>query len=107
MFGLSGTELIIVLVVALLVLGPQKLPDLARNIGKGLREFRRATDTVRHTVEQEFYKMDQEVSTDLASPEASPVGPTVVGSTGAPPAPALPESAPDANATAPGGGKPA
>jgi sec-independent protein translocase protein TatB len=61
MFGMSGTELIIIIVVALLVLGPKKLPDLARSAGKALREFRKATEGIRQTVEQEFYKLDQDV----------------------------------------------
>ncbi len=65
MFGMSGTELIIVLVVALLVLGPQKLPELARQLGKGLREFRKATEGIRNTVEQEFYKMDQQLDREV------------------------------------------
>jgi sec-independent protein translocase protein TatB len=59
MFGMSGTELAIVLLVALLLLGPQKLPELARALGKGLRDFRKTTDDVRTTVESEFYRMDQ------------------------------------------------
>lgn len=78
MFGLSGTEIVIILVVALLVLGPKKLPDLARTVGKGLREFRRATDGIRTTVEGEFYKMDQEVSTNIPlgpPPELRPAPP--------------------------------
>jgi TatA/E family protein of Tat protein translocase len=58
MFGMSGTELAIVLIVALLFLGPTKLPELARSIGKGMREFRRATDDLRSSVESEFYRMD-------------------------------------------------
>jgi len=44
MFGLSGTELVIILGLALLLLGPQKLPSLARSVGKALRDVRRATD---------------------------------------------------------------
>ena len=67
MFGMSGTELIIVIIVALLVLGPKKLPDLARSAGKALRDFRKATEGIRQTVEQEFYKMDQ----DLSVPDAA------------------------------------
>ena len=42
MFGLGFGEIILVLVVALLVLGPEKLPALAKTLGKGMREFRRA-----------------------------------------------------------------
>src|SRR5215510_12811346 len=61
MFNISGTEIAIILIVALLVLGPQRLPELARGIGKFLREFRRQTDDVRTMVEREFYQMDQEI----------------------------------------------
>jgi sec-independent protein translocase protein TatB len=60
MFNIGAGELIFILVAALLVLGPQKLPEFARAIGKFVREFRRQTDEVRTVVEREFYKMDQE-----------------------------------------------
>lgn len=43
MFGIGPSELIIILVIALLVLGPKRLPELASGLGKGLAEFRRAT----------------------------------------------------------------
>ena len=59
MFGMSGTEIAIIFVLALLLLGPAKLPELARSLGKGLREFRRATDDLRSSVEGEFYRMDK------------------------------------------------
>jgi TatA/E family protein of Tat protein translocase len=43
MFGIGPSELIVILVIALLVLGPKRLPELAAGLGKGLAEFRRAT----------------------------------------------------------------
>jgi sec-independent protein translocase protein TatA len=43
-FQIGPLELIVVLVVALLVLGPQRLPEVARSIGRGMREFRTALD---------------------------------------------------------------
>ena len=46
MFNVGPLEIILVLVIALLVLGPQKLPDVARSVGKGLREFRTALSEV-------------------------------------------------------------
>src|SRR5690606_22817049 len=59
MFGLSFGEVLVILVVALLVLGPARLPSLARTIGKTLRDFRRATTDIRSSMEDEFYRMDQ------------------------------------------------
>ena len=61
MFNIGGVELAIILLAALLLLGPQRLPELARGFGKFLREFRRQTDEVRTMVEREFYQMDQEI----------------------------------------------
>src|SRR3954452_24444664 len=68
MFNVGPGELVLILVVALLVLGPKRLPELARGLGKFLREFRRQTDDVRSMVEREFYKMDQELETPAAPP---------------------------------------
>lgn len=60
MFNIGAGEMVFILVAALIVLGPQRLPELARAIGKFMREFRRQTDDVRNVVEREFYAMDEE-----------------------------------------------
>ncbi|KFA93342.1 Sec-independent protein translocase protein TatB [Archangium violaceum] len=79
MFNIGAGELILIVVVALLVLGPQKLPEFARTIGKFVREFRRQTDEVRTVVEREFYKMDQEIQ-DEPRPPVHPATPAVLPS---------------------------
>src|SRR5689334_24544344 len=60
MFNIGAGEMVVILVLALLILGPKRLPELARGIGKFLREFRRQTDEVRSVVTREFYQMDRE-----------------------------------------------
>ena len=67
MLNLGAGEIVLILVVALLVLGPKRLPELARGIGKFMRELRRQTDEVRSVVEREFYRMDQDLNSGLSS----------------------------------------
>ena len=50
MFGVGTQELLVILLIALIVVGPQKLPELARQIGKGMRELRKVQDEVRDMV---------------------------------------------------------
>jgi len=92
MFNLGAGEIAVIMIVALLLLGPDKLPELARGIGKFVREFRRQTDDVRGMVEREFYKMDQEVFSEdqakriEAPPPTEPATPSTAS-----PEPALTE----------------
>ena len=53
MFGIGFPELLLIAVIALVVIGPKRLPDLAKALGRGFAEFRRATDELKQTFEEE------------------------------------------------------
>lgn len=53
MFGIGFPELLMVLALALIVIGPKRLPDIARALGRGFTEFKRATDELKTTFQEE------------------------------------------------------
>ncbi len=54
MFGIGMTEMLIIGALALVILGPKKLPDVARSLGKGFAEFKRATNDLKSTIDMEI-----------------------------------------------------
>jgi sec-independent protein translocase protein TatB len=89
---LSVPHLIVIFIVALVVFGPEKIPELARNLGKVMAEFRRVTGDLRSTFEGHLRDLEREAdSRRIAAPAAAPAVPT--------PAPSASPDAPEADAT--------
>ncbi len=97
MFGIGGTELLVILVVALIVLGPKSVPQIARTLGKAMGEFRKVSTEFQRTLNteielEEHEKRKQEAEKELfgtqekAAAARSPPSPRRPG----PPPPLLP-----------------
>ena len=95
MFGIGMQELLLILVIALIVLGPKKLPDVAKALGKALNEFKRATSDFKESME-----VDHSLNTVKKSFEAMNDTPPAAGTTAPgpsdvkPPSPSPEEAAP-------------
>lgn len=78
MFGSIGMqELIIIFVIALIIFGPRKLPELGKSLGRSIAEFKRASNELRNTLEDEI-RIDEQKQTKTAPAPAQ--GPTPVES---------------------------
>jgi TatA/E family protein of Tat protein translocase len=64
-------ELIVLMVIALIVFGPRKLPELGRSLGRSLNEFKRASNELKHTLDEEIRVEEQRSSDRQRAPEAS------------------------------------
>ena len=78
MFGSIGMpELIIILVIALIIFGPRKLPELGRSLGKSINEFKKASNELRSTLEEEISAEEQKDRARAAAPAPPPAAPPV------------------------------
>ena len=60
MFGLGVGEILLILAIALIFIGPERLPDLARSLAKGYAEFRRSFDEMKNTIEKDMHSLNVE-----------------------------------------------
>jgi sec-independent protein translocase protein TatA len=71
MFGSIGMpELIVIFVIALIIFGPRKLPELGKSLGRSINEFKRASNELKSTLEEEI-RIDEQRQTESSKPVAS------------------------------------
>lgn len=90
MFDIGLQELVVIFVIALIVFGPKNLPQLGRSMGRAMREFRRASDEFRSTIETNLQIHEIDPPPASSSPDPIPAEPVPAGSGGGG---ALPDSA--------------
>jgi Tat protein translocase TatB subunit len=68
MFGIGMPELIVIFVIALIFIGPKKLPDLARALGRGMAEFRKATSDIKANlnIEDDLREMEKDIADSVS-----------------------------------------
>ncbi len=89
MFGIGFQEILIILVIVLILFGPKRLPDLAKSIGKGVAEFKKASDEVRQGIEEAI--REEEAKPEGKTPEPPGAGEASQGA--GPPPSADPQAA--------------
>ena len=95
MFGIGVPELILILVVGLIVFGPGKLPEMGRSLGKGIREFRKASNALTAAINAPEPPPAPPAAAPAAQPAAQPAQ-TVQATTEAPAAAPTPMAVPTA-----------
>jgi sec-independent protein translocase protein TatB len=93
MFGLSFGEIVIIAILALVLLGPDRLPEALKTGGKLLRDFRKSTDGLKDQIEKEMHSVERSVNRMIDTPEVPPVAQQAMSSTVRPVAPAPAASA--------------
>ncbi len=98
MFGIGMPELLLILALALIVIGPKKLPDIAKALGRGMGEFKKATDELKNTIHEESRQAEtrekllkegkiQPPPDDSDAPPSNPYVEGVTGDSNSEPAP--------------------
>jgi TatA/E family protein of Tat protein translocase len=92
--NLGLPEMIFIFLLALLIFGPKKMPEIGRQIGRALAEFRRASNEFKSQIESEIQNMDREANQPEILPPAKPVDGTISQSASSPVASTAELSAP-------------
>lgn len=98
MGNLGMPELILILALALLLFGPQKLPEIGKQVGKALGEFKRTSNELKRTIEDEMDRATKETPSGEPPPSPAPAGTAPAAGT---PTAATPPPAADGGTTKP------
>lgn len=71
MMGIGGMEIFVILVVALVIFGPKKLPEMGRSLGKAIREFKSAGSELQDELTKTANEIDREPEPNIKPPKAS------------------------------------
>ena len=85
--NIGPLEIVVVLIIALIVFGPKRLPELGRSLGRSINEFKRASNELRNTLDEEIQAEERKTP-----PPTAPPPPPVATEPAALPAPAAPET---------------
>jgi sec-independent protein translocase protein TatB len=88
MFGLSFGEIVIIAILALVLLGPDRLPEALKTGGKMLRDLKKSTDGLKDQIEKEMYSVEKSVNRMIDAPDVPPVAQQAMSATVRPVAPA-------------------
>jgi sec-independent protein translocase protein TatB len=81
MFGLSFGEIVIIAILALVLLGPDRLPDALKTGGKMLRDLKKSTDGLKDQIEKEMYSVEKSVNRMIDAPDVPPVAQQAMSAT--------------------------
>jgi len=84
MGSIGMPEMLVILVIALIIFGPRKLPELGKSLGKSLAEFKRASNDLKSTLEEEI-RVEEQQTAKKAAPPPLPAAPTTVATAEPPP----------------------
>jgi sec-independent protein translocase protein TatB len=81
MFGMSMTEIVIIAVLALVLLGPDRLPEAAKTIGKTVKDLRKVSEGLKDQIESELYKAERSIDKAINAPDVPPVASAAMAAT--------------------------
>lgn len=84
MFGISGFELLIIIAFVLIIFGPDKLPDLARTVGRTMATFKRAQADMERVIKAEMYATEKRPPVSIAPPADAPAADAAAPADGQP-----------------------